>query len=192
MRPGTLEEGLLERALADEIGLLLRHQAVEPDIAGRDRAVGLVADDDIAFLGAQHMQRLGAIGLDAELGAGGEDCIPQAAAEIGGRRHFVGELARKADAIDAHRIVRRACLPSSTYAGSASCGNVEIGRELREHFARLGAGDGELRPLLGDRRHEDLVVRPFGLQPFFEPGRDAIGAARRRVHEEVIIARAAR
>ena len=40
---------------------------VEAEIVRRDGAVGLLADDRIALLGAQHVHRLGAVRRDAEL-----------------------------------------------------------------------------------------------------------------------------
>ena len=51
----------------------------------------------------------------------------------------------------------------------------------------LRSDDGGGRPVIGDRRHVDVEIRPFGLMPFLEPRHDARGAARRRRHEEVIV-----
>ena len=63
----------------------------------------------------------------------------------------------------------------------------EVRLELGQHVARLRPRDGELRPLLGDRRDENAILGPLGLQPFLEPGGDAVGAARGGVQEGVIV-----
>jgi hypothetical protein len=53
--------------------LFLGDDPVHAEIDGRDRAVGVLADDDEAHLGAQHVHRLGAVRRNAELLAGGHD-----------------------------------------------------------------------------------------------------------------------
>ena len=54
--------GAGERALADEVGLGLADRPGEAGVVRRQRAVGVLADDDVALLGAQDVHRLGAVG----------------------------------------------------------------------------------------------------------------------------------
>ena len=65
-------------------------------------------------------------------------------------------------------------------------GNVKVRLKLRQYFACLGPGNGKLRPLLGHRRDEYFIVRPFRLQPFLKPGGNAVSTARCGVHEEMV------
>ena len=47
-----------------------------PSVLRGDRAVGVLPDDRVSLLGAQHVHRLGAVGGDAELGARRVDVLP--------------------------------------------------------------------------------------------------------------------
>ena len=103
--------------LADEIRLEFSHRPGEPRIVGRHGAVGVLADDDVALLGAQHVHRLGSILHHVVLLPGGVDRLPHGGAEVG--RHidleseFAGEAHAKqhhgnaADAAAAHAHVRQ-------------------------------------------------------------------------------------
>ena len=53
--------GRAQRALADEVRLVLADRPAQARIIGRDRAVGILADDDVALLGAQHVHGFGAV-----------------------------------------------------------------------------------------------------------------------------------
>jgi hypothetical protein len=57
----------------------------------------------MALLDAQQAQRLDAVGLDPELGAGRQDRLPDGQRVAGRSRHLVGEFAREADAEQPHR-----------------------------------------------------------------------------------------
>ncbi len=54
--------GTCERAFADEILFRFPDRPIEAQVVERHRAVGLLADDDVALLGPQHMHRLSAVG----------------------------------------------------------------------------------------------------------------------------------
>jgi hypothetical protein len=56
-----------------------------------------------------------------------------------------------------------------------------------QHLARLGADDGDLRPLLGHVGGVDLPVPPFALQPVFHPAVDAIRPAGGGVAQERVL-----
>lgn len=64
-------------ALADEVGLLLRHRPTHAEILGSYGAVGVLADDRVALLGAQDVHALGAVRGDAEGGTGLVQRLPQ-------------------------------------------------------------------------------------------------------------------
>ena len=68
-----------QRTLADEIRLGLGDHAGKAEIVRRDRAVGFLADDDEAALGAQHMHGLGAIGRQPKRCAARKDRLPDRA-----------------------------------------------------------------------------------------------------------------
>ena len=47
-----------------------------PGVLRGDGAVGVLPDDRVALLGAQHVHGLGAVGGDVELGTGRGDVLP--------------------------------------------------------------------------------------------------------------------
>ena len=59
--------GALERAHAEEVGLVHLHRPVHAEAARRGVELGVHADDDVALLEPQAEQRLQAVGLDAEV-----------------------------------------------------------------------------------------------------------------------------
>ena len=61
----VLEVGAQQRALADEVGLGLADGPAEAGLVRRQRAVRVLADDDVALLRAQHVHGLGAVGAAA-------------------------------------------------------------------------------------------------------------------------------
>ena len=56
--------------------LALETTQLHPEVLRGDGAVGVLADDRVALLGAQHVHRLGAVRRDVELLAGGGDVFP--------------------------------------------------------------------------------------------------------------------
>ena len=88
--------GAGERALAEEVALRRRDDPVHAEILRRHGAVGVLADDRVALLGAQDVHRLGAVRrrLDRP-----PELEPAAAVHV----HLERELAREADAADARR-----------------------------------------------------------------------------------------
>src|SRR5882762_1061536 len=47
----------LHAANADKIRLLLRHRPGKSGVVGRNRAIGILSDDDVSLLGTQDMHR---------------------------------------------------------------------------------------------------------------------------------------
>src|SRR4051794_18237893 len=74
--------GAAERALADKILLGGADHAGKPEIVEGHRAVGLLPDDEVAFLGTQHMHGLGAVWCNAVRLPGRPDRLPDRSAEI--------------------------------------------------------------------------------------------------------------
>ena len=87
-----------QRALADEIRLKLTDRPTEADIIRGRSAVGLLADDDVALLGSQHVHGLGAIGGDAVRGPRLVDRRPDRQCVIRRYVDFEPEFAGEADA----------------------------------------------------------------------------------------------
>src|SRR6185503_6837498 len=65
LAPRPLRVRALVRAAPDEVALVLRDHPAEPEVLGRDRPVGVLADDHVALLRAQHVHRLGSVRRDA-------------------------------------------------------------------------------------------------------------------------------
>ena len=103
LRSGFSMSGRASERLPTKSGLALPTCPAEAEIVRRHRAVGLLADDDVALLGAQHMHRLGAVGRDAERLARGIDRLPDRAAVIGRHVDLEAELAGEADAEEPRR-----------------------------------------------------------------------------------------
>ena len=157
VRPG-------ERALADEIGLGLADRPGEADIVRRHRAVGLLADDDVALLGAQHVHRLGAVGRDAVCLAGLVERLPDGAAVA--RRHvdLEAELAGEADAEQPRRHAADLALGARSYAGTPRRRGRCPRPAARSVLRAFGPLQRDHRPLLGGRGQPHLEVRPLGLE----------------------------
>ena len=71
--------GRISERLPTKSGLVLPTAQPRPAIVGRHRAVGVLADDDVALLGAQHVHGLGAVGGDAVLLARPRRCASHTA-----------------------------------------------------------------------------------------------------------------
>ena len=80
------------RSPPDEV-LLLRHDPVHAQVLRCDGPVGLLADDRIALLSSEHVQRLCAIRGDAVRGAGRHDGLPEPPAVPGRHIQLVRQLA---------------------------------------------------------------------------------------------------
>src|SRR5271165_6284676 len=84
--------GAGKRAFSHEILLRLANRPVEAEVGERHRSVGLLADDDIALLGAHHMHRLGAVSAAALLLDLAPCRLPHGAAEMRGYIDLVAEF----------------------------------------------------------------------------------------------------
>src|SRR4249919_3231373 len=86
-----------ERALADEVTLARVHDPTHAEVLGCLGAVGLLPDDHVALLGAQHVHRLGAVWRDTERLARGHDRLPDVAGIPRRDVQLVGQLPSEAD-----------------------------------------------------------------------------------------------
>ena len=66
LRFGADIAGRASERLPTKSGFDLADRPAEPDVVRRHGAIGFLADDDVALLGAQHVHRLGAVGRDVE------------------------------------------------------------------------------------------------------------------------------
>jgi hypothetical protein len=158
------EVGPLEPANADEIGLLRTDRPVEAEIVRRHRAVGFLADDDEALLGAQHVHRLGAVGAGAVLRGFGPDRLPDGAARSAGTL-----ISKPRSPVNDMRKSRagtpRSCPRAPTCAAWLRRRDVDALDQRREDdLARLRPLHGDHRPLLGDRGEPDVQMRELGLE----------------------------
>src|SRR4051794_14694792 len=182
---GPLQVGAGHAALADEVGLLLGDDPAHAEVERGHGAVRVLADDDVALLGAQHVHGLGAIGRDAERLAGAYERLPDWAAVAGRHVDLVGELAREADAEHARRHARDLTgAPGEVREGLRR--EVDVGADGAQHVARARPGERDDGPLLRDRGAVNLEFRPLGLEPLLEPGEDAGGTAGGGRHVEAV------
>src|SRR5579863_1798354 len=86
-----------ERPLADEVLLRFADRPVETEIGERRRAVGVLADDDIALLGPHDMHRLGAIGAAVLLPDLAPRRLPDRSAIVRGNVDLVAQFPGEAD-----------------------------------------------------------------------------------------------
>ncbi len=155
-------------ALADEVGLLLRHRPAHAQVLRGDRAVGVLTDDRVALLGAQDVHGLGPVRGDAVRGTGLVQRLPQR--EGVPRRHvdLVGEFTGEADPAHARLDARHGRLPPR-HEREVVVGHGKLGRERAEEPAGAWADQGDGRPLLGDGGAVDAQFGPLGLQPLLHP-----------------------
>ena len=108
------------------------------------------------------------------------------AAVAGGDVDFVGEFAGKADAEDARGDAGDGTRPPfHEFEGVA--GEVDVITKALQDLPRLGADDGDGRPVVGDGGQPDVKFRPFDLVPAFEPVEDARRAAGGGGHVELVV-----
>ena len=150
-----------ERALADEVGLGLADRPGEAGVVRGQRAVGVLADDDVALLGAQHVHRLGAVGADSN-GWPASQSFSQRA-----RPWRAGTLTSKPSSpVKETRKSRagkpRRCMCRPTCAEAAS----EMSRpSTRDRAAAWRSGlAARSSPTLGGRGEPDHEIGPFGLE----------------------------
>ena len=124
--------------LADEIRFALTDDPIHAEIARRYRSVGLLADDDEALLGAQHVHGLGAVGCDVVILAGFHAGLPQGQAMV--RRHadLETQFAGEADPGDARRDAQDAALPDA-HVGKRLTVEGDVRVERRHNAAAVGA-----------------------------------------------------
>ena len=144
--------------------------------------VGVLADDDEAFFGAQDVHGFGAVGDSARCHHG----FPDVVAVAGGNVDFVGEFAGEADAEDARRDAGDGTRPPfHEFEGVA--GKVDVITKALQDLSRLWPDNGNGRPVVGNGCEPDVELRPFDLVPLFEPVEDARRAAGGGGHVELVV-----
>ncbi len=150
------------------------------------RAVGVLADDDEALLGPQHVHGFGAVRGQVVLLAGLDDLFQHAHGVVGLHVHFIGQLAGEGDA----EHPRRHTADLTFFPGHEREGflvQVDVGH-FAEQLAAVGPGQGQGRPVVGDRGQVHLQVRPFGLLVDLQPLQHACRATGGGGHDEVVLA----
>ena len=177
--------GAGERALADAILSLVHHRRY-PQIDRRDRPVGVLADDDVAFLRAQHMHRFGAVRRDPMWAPRVHQDLPHMPRPVSRYVDFIGELAGKTYPRDP-RVDASDCSFAHAHERKRRGGEIDIGADLLQHCAALRSRDSDRRPMVGDRSQIHVHMRPLGLQPSFHPGEHARCATGSRRHQEMVL-----
>ncbi len=171
-----VHEAALLRAFAEEIIFLLGNRPTQPQVLWDHSAVGFIANHDKALLSPHDVQTFRAIGHCAKLGARLHEHFPERQALIGRHSDFIRQLARERDAISAAvDPANRAIGPS--HKGQALRRNIHAAQFFQK-FPSIGADNCNLSQLLGHIDDPNLPIPPFGLQPFFHMGVNAICAAR--------------
>ena len=172
---GRVHGGAGEGAFADEVGLRLADRPGEADIVRRDRAVGVLADDDEAFLGAQHMHGLGAVGREPERLAGFADRVERRRALVARDIDLEAEFAGETDAEQHHRHAAQRAV-HHRHVRQRGRRDVEAIDERRQQLARARTLHCDHRPLLGGRGQPDIEIGPLGLPVVLHHREHARGA----------------
>ncbi len=181
---GCLHGRPLQRPLADEIHFVLADGPSQPGVIGRHGAVGVLADDDVALLRAQHVHGLGAVFGDAVRLARRMDGLPHAPAEI--RRHvdLESQFAGEAHAKQQHR--HTANPPAAHAHMRPRRTDIDVLHQCLEHPPRIRTLHGDDGPLLRGRSEPHPELRPFGLAVVLHQREDTGRAARGGGHVEAI------
>ena len=163
--------------------------AAHAQVVRRDRAIGVLAHDDVTLLGAQHVHGLGAVRRDVELRSSGHERSPNRRAVMRGHVDLKGQLAGEADAHDARRHTANRAF-AVAHERESSQRQINVFANLLQHRARLGADQAEGAPLLGDAGHVDAHIGPLGLHPALHPAEHAGCAAAGGGHQETLFAQA--
>jgi hypothetical protein len=119
-------------------------------------------------------------------GTGRLQRVPEGEALAGRNRDLETELAGEGDAKDPRvELAKPAFGPA--HEGQRVLRQVHVAAERLQHLARLGADDGDLRPLLGHVGGVDLPVPPLALQPVLHVPMDAVRPAGGGVAKERIL-----
>src|SRR6185312_11642634 len=178
-----------ERALADIFVVPRIAWTRDPEIVRHGRPVGVLADDDEAFLGAQDHQRLEAekpgaerIELCGEAGA-------QGASAARGNRELIGAVAGEAHPRDAERAAVEGG-GRKRHVRQARIVELQIEAASLDEVARARAGDGERRPLGGRVVNGDAAGVEAVLPPQFEAHANRVRMAGRTRDEKAVIGEA--
>ena len=174
----------LERAFADEIGLVAGNQLSEAEVHRRYRAVGVLPHGDETGLRPEKVHRLGAEGRDRAIPPRLHDRLPDCEA-IGCRN--VDLKTQAAGVADAEHPRRN---PGDTAAAHGHGrqgigGHVDPLTQPGEDPSAVRSDQRDHGPLLRHRRKKHAKIGPFGLEPFLKPGVNAGSTAGRGRHVEM-------
>ena len=126
------------------------------------QAVGVLADDQVPFLQAQHALRFDAEGPQAPRQPGRVQRLPHFGPAAGGHVNFVAQLA---DEADAHQTRRRAGDPTRAHGqiGKRLILQIDVRQRLQNLAARR-AGEIECGAMAGDI-HQRAVESPQRIEP---------------------------
>ena len=127
----------LRRAAADEERLGLGDRPGHVGLPDAGEAVGVLADDDVAFFEAQHALGFDAEGADAFGPAGRHQRVPQGFALACRHVDLIAELADEADPHDARRDAGDRALAARPCKGSLRR-EVDALADALQHLARIG------------------------------------------------------
>src|SRR5688572_4257858 len=158
-----------ERALADEVALGRADHRLESEVVRGHRAVGLLAHDDEAALGAQHVHGFGSVRSESEPLCARAELLPERRAFAPRHVDLAADLAGEGHAKEPAR---------DALERPDADAHVAQAVQFRDEERRLRSLDRDDRVLLGDARQVHLQIIPFGLQVILHVGEHARRAAR--------------
>ena len=168
-------------AFADEV-LALADGPAHADILGRHRAVGFLPDDNEALFRAQDVHGFGAVGCCAAA----DQRLPERKAVMRRYVDLVRGLAAETDPEDTGRRTEYGAGPDR-HMGECLVRPVDVAVQARHQVACFRPRDGRGRPGFRYRGRKHPKIRPFGLQPQFEPVQHCGGVAGRRGHHIMVV-----
>ena len=166
------------------------HTPAHVQIVGGHGTVSVLANNDEALLGPQHVHGLGAVGGEVVLLARLDDFFQHAHGVIGLDIDLIRQLTGKRDAEHPRRhTTHQAFFPGHERERLAV--QINVGH-FAQQLAAVGAGQGQGCVVVGDRSEVHLQLWPFGLlidfQPLQHAGRTASGGG----HHKMVVGQAGR
>src|SRR5450830_1676360 len=161
------------------------HTPAHVQVVRGHRTVSVLADDDEALLGPQHVHGLGAVRGQVVLLARLDDLLQHTHGVVGLDVDLVGQLTGKGDPEHPRRhAADQAFFPG--HERERILVQVDVG-DCAEQLAAVRPGQGHGRPVVGHGGEVHLHVRPFGLVVQLQPLQDASRAAGGGGHQEVVV-----
>ena len=180
MRTG--QTGPLGHGFANTVFLLADH-GLHSDVMGCHPPVDFRVSDE-PFFDAQNVECFHPIRASAQRLGMGDEQTEKAVAISGRNSDLIAGLARKRDAEQTARHAH------NINFGAAHKGQINLCRRAKyrfQHRACLWSGDGELRPLFGDRDHLHIPAGAMGLMDEFQMLHHLTGGGCRRCHHVMAI-----